>query len=461
MSMQDIYYKSPIFFQNFLVSLYGQYLFNKRYKGKLYNQIRADIASVNQLSRKEQEAFQAEKLHAMVGHCLDNVPYYKKLLGDLGLTQNDFTSTSDLKKLPLLTKQEVIKNIDSFKTTNSKPHMVQNTSGSTGTPLSLWVDEYTYKLAMALLIDHEERNGVPFGSRRATFAGRMVQPIERTSPPFSRYNKAENQLLFSSYHLNENTFPAYKSELDAFKPLEIIGYPSSIYNLASYYEQYNERPSFIPTAIVTNSETLLDWQRDCIERVFGCKVYDYYGTAEYVTFAGQCSHGAYHLHPVIGITEVVHDQTTPEESEEGIIVATSLTNLAMPLLRYKIGDTGREGIGECPCGNPSRHLKYIGGRIDDYIVTSDGRRIGRIDHIFKGLENIKEAQVIQDELEHCVIKVAKVDDRHSINEALLIENLQARAGHKLKVSIQFTNAIERGPNGKFKSVVNNLPKGAH
>ena len=98
----------------------------------------------------------------------------------------------------------------------------------------------------------------------------MLKLANDMKPPFSRFNRSENQRLFSSYHINETTFPHYKKELDKFQPQELIGYPSSIYDLAAHYLKSDSKPGFRPKAIITNSETLLLWQRETIESVFGC-----------------------------------------------------------------------------------------------------------------------------------------------------------------------------------------------
>ena len=252
-----LYSASPVWLQHVLISGYGYKLYRKRYTGTIYDQVRRDIERLNLMSAAEQRAFQAERLHEMIKHCRANVPYYGTLLADLGLTEQDFTDISHLNKLPILDKQQIRETPERFRAKGTTPYMIQNTSGSTGTPLSLWVDEYTYKLAMALLIDHEERQGVTFGAKRATFAGRMIQPVENMNPPFSRFNRAENQRLFSSYHINRKTFPYYDKELARFEPEEIIGYPSAIYDLATQYQSINKTPSFQLKSIVTNSETLL------------------------------------------------------------------------------------------------------------------------------------------------------------------------------------------------------------
>lgn len=444
---ERLYYASPVWLQNLLVSAYGYRLYRKRYTG-IYHEILELIRESRSWTTHRTEQFQSEQLFNMARYCRHHIPYYQTLFAEYGLHENDFTSTGDLRRLPVLDKQTLREQSERFQPPGGKPYMVQHTSGSTGTPLALVVNEYTYKLAMALVVEHEEFHGVPFGARRATFAGRMVQPSDNMQPPFARMNRAENQQLFSSYHLNANTFPWYRRELDRFQPLELIGYPSAICDLAAHYQQVGATPQFRPNAIVTNSETLLAWQRDTIESVFGCPVFDYYGTAEYVLFASQGHGGEYQLNPVIGITELIPD----EPAGSNRLIATSLTNYSMPLLRYDTGDTG-DSTSRQPGTTIVRTLSSINGRVDDYIETPDGRRIGRIDHIFKGTKGIREAQVVQENIDHCTINVIPADFDMGIDKELLRKNLLARTGPNMEISVKTVSDIPRGPNGKFKAVL--------
>lgn len=446
--IEKIYFSSPVWLQNVLVSAMGYKLYRKRYTG-IYHNVKELVARSRNWSETERDAYQSERLHNLVRHCHQCIPYYQALFAEHGLHPNDITHVNDLIKLPILTKKSLQQNGEAFRLRGRKPFMIQHTSGSTGTPLALHVNEYTYKMAMALLVDHEEFHGIPFGARRATFAGRMLKQANDMAPPFSRYNRAENQRLYSSYHLNEKTFPYYRDELNRFRPQEIIGYPSAIADLAAQYQQANSKPDFQVTAIITNSETLLEWQRERIEAVFNCKVRDYYGTAEYVTFAGQDKNGVYQTNPAIGITEVVFDGAN---AHSGKVVATTLTNDLMPLLRYEIGDTATV-FDEHSQNVRQDRLQVVNGRIDDYIKTADGRLIGRIDHIFKGLEGIHEAQVVQDSLTHCTIRVVTQTPPEQFDRRKLIDNMRFRTGDSMEISIEFLPSIPRGANGKFRSVV--------
>lgn len=450
-----IYLRSPIFLQNVLVSAYGYKLFRKRYSGPLYREILEQVRSCRSWSLAEVEAHQSERLHQMVKHCRSNIPYYQQQFAEYGLHENDITATEHITRLPILEKQTLREHAHLFQQPGAKPFMLQHTSGSTGTPLALMVNEETYKLAMALLVEHEEHHGVTFGAKRATFAGRMVQPANNMTAPFARMNRAENQKLFSSYHLNSRTFPWYRAELDRFQPAELIGYPSAICDLGAQYREASVAPTFRPQAIITNSETLLAWQRAIIEEVFDCKISDYYGTAEYVLFAGQDKDGIYRLNPLIGITELLEQTADPSV---GRLVATSLTNTTMPLLRYDLGDTA-ENSTLSGLGASVHELKTVNGRVDDYIKTPDGRKIGRIDHIFKGLNGVSEAQVVQDAPDHCTIKVIA---RSALPEAemdTLRHNFSARTAGTLRLTIETVASIPRGPNGKFKSVLRKTLQG--
>jgi phenylacetate-CoA ligase len=302
-----------------------------------------------------------------------------------------------------------------------------------------------------LLAQFERQNGIAREDLRATFAGRLTQPVDRMSPPFWRYNHAERQLLFSSYHLNSDTLPFYVGELSRRQPAEIIGYPSAIATVAAYLTQ---RPDVTvrPRVVITNSETLFEWQRTAIEQAFGCPVRDYYGSAEAVIFAAQCSQGQYHVNPLLGIAEVLDPSGTP--ASEGMLVCTTLTNTVMPLVRYEVGDAAVRGTDACACGSRWPAFKHIIGRVDDMIVTPDGRQVGRIDHIFKGLYGIRECQVIQEEED--LIRLLIVRDVDFNQQSLLLANISERLGADMRVELQFVDSVPRSPSGKFRGVISRI-----
>jgi len=441
---ERIYYSSSPRLQNFLVSLAGRAQFPKRYQRLNTNLM--EIKEIDALSEREKTDYQSEKIEDMVRFCGKNIPFYQRLFADHGVNYTQISSKGDLQKIPVLTKRIVIENIASLINPAAKNYITQKTSGTTGTPFTIHMDKNTYQLAMALLVAHEIWHGVAFGAKRATFAGRLIKNYDDNHPPFFRFNKSENQAIFSTYHLSSQTLTHYDNELGALKPEELIGYPSAIYNLATLYFESNKIPSFKPKIIVTNSETLFSWQRKLVEQVFGCTVYDYYGTAEYILFAGQDKDLSYVVNPILGVHEIIDEHGL--DSNSGRLIGTSLTNTVMPLIRYEIGDTA-EGLTKFS-------IKNFTGRIDDQIHTPDGRIIGRTGEIFGFFENIKEAQIIQHRIDYCEILIVRLSETDYLPEKQILEKLKRKFGTEIDFKISFVKNIEKGSNGKFKAVKSHI-----
>src|ERR1035438_2479361 len=96
---------------------------------------------------------------------------------------------------------------------------------------------------------------------------------------------------------------------------------------------------------------LLEHQRRAIEEAFKTRVFDQYGQAEMQSFWYECEAGRMHAHPLAGITEILRPDGTPAAlGEMGEVVLTGLVNYAMPLVRYRVGDTARFATESCSCG---------------------------------------------------------------------------------------------------------------
>jgi len=449
-----IYFNSPIFLQNLMISLYGYSLKKKRYSG--CDQLMIEINACKEKSKPAIRDLQNELFLKIIRHCFNNIPFYRRKFSDYGITLKDIKDIIDIKKLPILEKNEIQKNPNDFiaKNFNEGVYWINNTSGSTGTPLKIHLDKYTYEMYMALLINYEQSLGINFGDRRATFAGRMIQRVDNNCPPFWRYNKAENQMLFSSYHLTKDSINHYLEKVEDFNPVEIIGYPSSIYNFVTLAKNERNVKMHHLKAVITNSETLFEWQREAIEGYFNVKVFDYYGTAENVVFAEQCHKKRYHPNPLLGFVEIDDN----EGKQVGDVIATSFTNHVMPLIRYRIGDTMKLLNEECECGSNYQGIDSILGRNDDNIITRDGKIIGRIDHIFKGLIGIHECQLIQKSYDDFLLNLVPDHQFNEETKQKLISSLKERVGYDVSVNVELVKRIERTSRGKFKGVVNLMKK---
>lgn len=446
------YERSPVWLQNLFITGYGAYLRQLRYGGIHRRELAALLAS-QWYPRRTLDELQRGKLRNLLSFAKREVPYYA---GIPDVASRDPLAV--LREVSLLTKSSVRAAGDDLIAASHRggSHVTIHTGGTTGTPLTIPASRDAIQRNYAFFARLRRWAGAPSGTRTATFAGRLVVSADN-GYPYWRRNFSMNTLLLSSYHLSEDAIPQYARELSRFQPALIDTYPSSIEPIARYL-LCDDTVTVRPQALITSSETLLGSTRDRIERAFGCPVFDHYGAAEMAAFISQCEAGTYHINPEFGIVEILKDGEPAAPGEEGQIVATGFVNPVMPFIRYATGDLAVQGDDQpCICGRAFPKLNAVIGRIDDVIVTPDGRRVGRLDPIFKVLETIQETRIVQDTLDHVraeVVADARTDPAEF--DRLAVE-LAKRLGPQMRVDVVPVSNIERTARGKLRTVVNMVP----
>jgi phenylacetate-CoA ligase len=205
------------------------------------------------------------------------------------------------------------------------------------------------------------------------------------------------------------------------------------------------------TAVFTSSESLLAFQRETIERAFGAPVSDRYGVSEFCVSMTECGEQRLHVDMEFGIVEV-EVQERGDGWERGPLRVTGLSNDATPFIRYGIGDVGTRSLRPCACGRPGDVFLDVDGRVEDYVVTPDGRRVGRMDHIFKEQLDVAEAQILQRTAEALEVHVVRRPGFDDASERALLKEFRARLGEAIRIELRYVDAIPREPNGKFRAV---------
>lgn len=457
---QRLYWKAPYFAKKWLVSLYARKLDGHRH-GKAYQEILSDIASRGNWSREQFEAYQRRQLKTLIRHAVEKVSYYRRVYAERGIRPEMISGLEDLRQLPILKKEVVRREPECLldESLDRNTLLVEHTSGTTGTPLTIyrdvWLDSAAYAYGTARWYE------VAGLCRRrnpsiCSFGHLVVEP-RRTKPPFWVENRRWKQLYLSSYHLAPNYLDCYIEEMRRFSADFLECMPSTAYVLARHILDKGLAP--IPfKACFTSAETLFDYQREAIKEAFCCKTFDQYGCCELVVFAAECEFGSMHLSPEVGIVEVVDDRDQPvSHGQTGHLICTSLINRVQPFIRYRLGDRGALKDGFCACGSQLPMMASIEGRDDDVLVTSDGRLIGRLDPVFKRTSGIVEAQIIQDDYDKFRIRVVPSPSYTEKDGEETRASLLARVGHG-KVDIELVDQIERGSRGKFRAVVCNVKK---
>jgi phenylacetate-CoA ligase len=259
----------------------------------------------------------------------------------------------------------------------------------------------------------------------------------------------------SCYHLGAATIPDYLDALRFFKVRYLWGYTSALYTLADGALRVGDT-SHRFAVVIANAEPVFDFQREAIARAFGCPLRETYGSAEKVIAASECDSGRMHLWPEAGVVEVMHGHEPLPDGASGDLVCTSLLDGDMPLVRYRTGDRGSiDADGPCSCGRTLPMLASLEGRADDMVVTPDGRRIGRLDPVFKADLPVREAQIVQDAVDHIHVRYVPDVGFSATSSRRLVQRLRDHLGD-MRVTLEPVDAIPRGANGKFRAVMSSV-----
>ncbi len=447
-----VYHALPGVAKNMLATLRGCQLEYLR-KGPDFGQQVEMALTRDTWSSQEWLQWQKDRVKEMLVWAAREIPYYRDYWQCRG--GHERADVSELNSWPILEKQTVREQPHAFLADSSDKRRlhVWHTSGSTGTPTKIWWSKEMMRRRWAIFEARSRRwYGVEDGDAFALVGGRMVTPVQQKEPPFWVWNAASNQLYMSSYHLSKDNIPYYVSEMTRRKICHIYAYTSSIYEIATVVIEKGLQPPPIKV-VVTQAEPCYDHHREVIEKAFGCSVRTSYGMAEMLAQASECEFGNLHLWPEYGVCEIDDGSGNLTCSGTGDLVMTGLLNYDMPLIRYCVGDRGTLASPEktCPCGRGLPIVENVEGRIDDVLLTRDGRMVGRLSTAFKNLP-IVEVQTIQRSIDHILLKVVPDRQFDDSSKRALIQSVQERMGD-VEVEVELLATIPRGPNGKFRTVV--------
>jgi phenylacetate-CoA ligase len=453
------YYNLPGPARAVAASMRGYYLRSWRY-GPETGRLVAEAHERESWSSAQWESWRQERLSYILHRAATTVPYYRDAWARRRRS-GDNASWSYLEHWPVLEKDAVRRNAAGFVAGDVPERTLfhDHTSGTSGKPLDIWMSRRTLHAWYALFEARWRRwHGVSLRDRWANLGGQLIVPVARRTPPFWVWNSAFHQLYMSSYHLAPDLIPFYLDALRRHEISYLLGYTSSLTALAHEIIR-RKRTDLGMKVVLTNAEPLAHHQRELIEEAFRCPVRETYGMTEMVAAAGECQKGRMHVWPEAGVLEFRGGGDGPGEEPAGEMVCTGLINPDMPLIRYRMGDRGRQAAANelCACGRSLPLIGAIEGRQDDTLLAEDGRRIGRLDTVFKERLPIREAQILQESLG--VVRVKYVPDEEFTAESgrIIVRRLKERMGN-IEVILEEVREIPRSANGKFRAVVCNVPQ---
>ena len=422
-------------------------------QGGHFQRLLADLERSAGYSPEDLEAHQVVRLRIQLARALRHVPHYRSLASTL--RPADIVRPGDIARLlPLLDRDRVRAAPDAFRDERVRLRFHGQTSGTTGSPLTVYRDLPSIVLENAMIWRQRRAFGVEPHDPIAVLRGELVTPLDQRQPPFWRIDRAANELILSSHHLTSAMLPAYLDRVRAFAPVALYAYPSAARELARLVAQSGQNLGPLK-AIFTASETLSPADRELIGKVFGAPVVDRYGNAERTLAGGHCVQGGYHFWTDVTYAELLPDARAGGRLE---LVGTALYGHAMPLLRYRTGDFALPGSGApCPCGSAFPTVARIEGRADPILLTADGRPIGRLDHVWKGIQHVGAAQIVQEADLSVRLRVIPEPGFSGHDRAQILAQARSRLGSGIPLGIEEVDRLPRTPAGKFQAVVSHVP----
>jgi len=398
-----------------------------------------------------------------------NVPYYRTAFEEAGVVAAHVKCVEDLPRLPMTDRDRLLASGHEGhlrRGVDRQSLFKRHTSGTSGTPITVYMNRAESLFRKASLIDSFRRNArlgfpmtiVDVGAEREMHTKDFVQRLG----------------LVNVVRIGRSLPMGEQAEcLRQVNPTVIEGRPSMLCVLAQELSRQGI-DSVRPRLVVSFAEVLYPHVRKLLQDTFSCRVADYDNCEEVGNVAWQCPEipDRMHVNPATVLLEVVDEQGEPAPcGREGRVLVTNLYNTTMPFIRYGIGDRGAllEST-RCSCGFVGQTMHLIGGRDEDFFVLPDDREVSpRV--IYAAVEHalplatlgnefyraVRAFQIVQQERDLIVVR-AVPGPAYSRG---LWKNLDSsfKALHpSMRVQVVEVEDLHPGPGGKFKQVLRRVAR---
>jgi phenylacetate-CoA ligase len=422
-----------------------------------------ELNSNGALDKDGLERVASEKLASLLRHAVANVPYYRQVFRESGLSHDDLDDPRAIRSLPLLSKPVINQEIDRLVAEDLTGNRLDqnSTGGSTGEVLHFYTDWRSGAYRKATVLRNKRWLGILPGDREIRLWGAPLD-IGRSRTLRGRLHTAiTREQLLSADRLDDPTLESYLRICKEFRPKLLVAYPSALRHFADFCKA---RQATIPSleAIICSSESLFEHDRQIFEEVLGVEVFNRYGCRE----VGDIAHEARGAQGLLINSDRIHVEILDEAGNEcapgvqGEVVVTDLDNYGMPLIRYRIGDyaTRAPAFAADESKYPFPVLASVDGRTLDVVRSPTGQRVGGTywTLLLRSRPGFVKFQVVQKEPDLVTIHFVP---EHGVEPAFeyFREEIAATCGEALRVEFEAVEDLRHEPGTKFRLVISELP----
>jgi phenylacetate-CoA ligase len=403
-------------------------------------------------------------LRRLLRHAYQHTAYYREVMDDRGIRQEDIESVDDLRKLPLLDRDTVRATMDSrLAGAPFGPLITKSTSGTTGEPVVVKYNAESRHWRDATRWRGYGWGGYRIGMRAMHYWG-FAPPssswLLRKKTQIDRFVKRD--LYVDCTPRGDEALAEATDKLRRFRPHVMVAYAAGAAALARFVNQQGLRV-WDKFPVLVGAERLWPQDREEIERAFG-PAFETYGCREVMLMATECeAHAGMHTSMETMVVEVIVREPGGRErparpGEVGEVVITDLHNLASPMIRYVNGDMAvAHPEGTCACGRNLTRIGPVEGRTTETLRDGRGNAVGGlVFHIlFAVMDQVaKKFQVVQKADGRVVMKVVpQIGDALPEANRLAIHQFAQKYLPDAPFAIEYVPDIPLTAAGKRKVVV--------
>lgn len=432
---------------------------------------------LTRFNKKKMQDFRDKSLRKIIRYAY-NVPIYQKKYHALGIKPDDIKGINDIVKLPLITKKDIIENFPDgvipVGYDKSKGY-VASTSGSSGKPVSIYLDFPTLSTGVLLFT----RNGLfyNYNIRKVKIAsigtfleGRIDRVVDDVIMSKINLFRKSNSVL------SMNAFEPIKDiikNLNDFQPDMIYTYPIILQHIA-YFKKKGYCDKINPKVLQVGGYSMDKYTRDYIEDAFECKVFNVYQSVESCGDVSiECNHHTWHInYDFYNVEAMDENNKIVGPGEKGHMVITRLFGQGTPIIRYTGMDDWVTIIPEyeCECGLITPIFKNgIEGRISARVILPDGRvypaaSFELVSLVLTELKTFKvtQFQTIQKKIDELEINLVIDDEIRDLGPSvdLIFDKVRKiykeKCGPKVKVTVKEVKEIKSPKNKPAPLVISKV-----
>ena len=401
------------------------------------------------------EAFQDERLRAVITHAYENVPFYRELFERHGVRPGQIRGVADLGRVPVITKRDLrAAPAGSTLARSYDPArlLTASTSGSSGEPFEMrrtWLEQ---RLSHLFQLRALRQLGKLIGDRHALLV-RKREPRPGDSKVLGRALRwlgLEHRLTLDVREPTE----AHLDQLMAFQPDIVGGFANALLHLGERLDA-EHRSRIRPRFLISGAEVLTPSMRARLRKLWSAPVFEIYASHEFNLIAWECRQGGgLHTCDDSVIVEILQGDRPAKPGERGEPVITALHLYAMPFIRYRLGDLVTRGPETCGCGQPFAKIDGIQGRMLDYFRLANGRWLHPYELVVPmtadGLEWISRYQLVHEREDRIVLRLVPAPGATAGRIAEFERSAAKLVGPGVTVEVVIVPEIAPDAGGKFR-----------